>query len=116
MKFVALIVIADAQYETDFKRVAKEAGASGGTIMEAKGSGIEEEKTFFSLTFEGNQSLLLYILEEGMSRKVLKTLKLFIEGNSKKALAFTTPIVNMVGLDKTLLNQFEKNIVDEERL
>ncbi|MDY0117069.1 MAG: hypothetical protein RBR59_05805 [Sulfurimonadaceae bacterium] len=116
MKFVALVVIADAEYETDFKRVAKSAGASGATIIEAKGSGVEEKKTFFSLTFEGNQTVLLYILEESMSRKVLKALKLFIEESSKKGLAFTTPIMNIVGLDKTLLSQFEKNIEDEERL
>lgn len=116
MKFVALVVIADAEFEADFKRVAKTAGASGGTIIEAKGSGIEEKKTFFSLTFEGNQVVLLYILEESMSRKVLKAIKLFIEESTTKGLAFTTPIVNIVGLDKTLLDQIEKNIEDEERL
>lgn len=116
MKFVALVVIAEAEYEADFKRIAKSAGASGATIIEAKGSGVEEKKTFFSLTFEGNQSVILYILEEAMARKVLKALKVFIDDSDNKGLAFTTPILNIVGLDKTLLSQFEKNIEDEERL
>lgn len=116
MKFVALVVIAPSEYESDFKRIAKEAGASGATVFDAKGSGVEEKKVFFSLTFEGNQTVLLYILEEGMSRKVLRALKRFIDESENKGLAFSTPIVNLVGLDKALLGKFEKNIEEEERL
>jgi hypothetical protein len=116
MKFVALVVIAPAECESEIKKVAKSAGATAATIMDAKGSGVEEKRSFFALTFEGNQSVLLYILEEGMSRKVLKVIKGYIEQNNNKALAFTTPINHLVGLDKGLLHKFEKNIEEEERL
>lgn len=116
MKFVALVVIVPSENETVVKNLVKEVGAVGATIFDAKGSGVEEKKSFFSLTFEGNQTVLLYVLEDGMSRKVLKAIKLYIDGERNKGLAFTTPINYIVGLDKVLLHKFEKNIEQEERL
>ncbi|MCK9490605.1 MAG: hypothetical protein M0Q24_00835 [Sulfurimonas sp.] len=116
MKFVALVVIVPSEYEDIFKKVAKDTGASGATVIQAKGSGIEEKKSFFSLTFEGNHTVLLYVLEENMSRSVLKAIKVFIEKEEKDALAFTMPISSIVGLDKSLISKFEKNIEDEEIL
>jgi len=116
MKFVALVVIVPSEDEDTFKKVAKDTGAAGATVIQAKGSGVEEKKSFFSLTFEGNHTVLLYILEENMSRSVLKAIKVLIEEGKKDALAFTMPISSIVGLDKSLISKFEKNIEDEEIL
>ncbi|MCD6258088.1 MAG: hypothetical protein J7J31_00635 [Helicobacteraceae bacterium] len=116
MKFVTLVVIIPSQDEDRFKKAAKEAGASGATVIQAKGSGVEEKKSFFSLTFEGNHTVLLYILEENMSRSILRALKALIEEEQGDGLAFTMPISSIVGLDKSLLSKFEKNIEDEEIL
>ena len=116
MKFVTLMVIVPSQDEDKFKKVAKEAGASGATVIQAKGSGVEEKQSFFSLTFEGNHTVLLYVLEENTSRTVLKAIKAIIEEEKKDALAFTMPISSIVGLDKSLISKFEKNIEDEEIL
>ncbi|AHF00958.1 hypothetical protein THIAE_03415 [Thiomicrospira aerophila AL3] len=116
MKFVALVVITSAECESEVKALAKEAGAVGATIIDAKGSGIEEKKSFFSLTFEGNQSVLLYVLEAGLGRKVLRALKQYFDNPENDGLAFTTPMNFIVGLDKKLLHKFETNIEQEERL
>ncbi|WP_044408849.1 P-II family nitrogen regulator [Thiomicrospira microaerophila] len=116
MKFVALVVITSAECESEVKNMAKEVGAVGATIMEAKGSGAEEKRSFFSLTFEGNRSVLLYILEEGLSRKVLRRLKPYFDSPNNDGLAFTSPINHIVGLDKAMLHKFEMNIEQEERL
>ena len=116
MKFVALVVITSAECESEVKDIAKEAGAAGATILEAKGSGVEENKSFFSLTFEGNRSVLIYVLEGGLSRKVLRALKPYFDKTDKDGLAFTAPINYIVGLDKALLHKFETNIELEERL
>jgi nitrogen regulatory protein PII len=116
MKFTALVAIVSAEYESKIKKVAKEAGATGATILEAKGSGYEEKKSFFSLTFEGNHSFLLYILEEKLSKNVLKALKTEIENEKGNGLAFTMPISHIVGLDPKMLHKFEETIKKEEVL
>jgi nitrogen regulatory protein PII len=116
MRFVALVIIASSEYEESLKVVAKEAGASGATVMQAKGSGYEEKKSFFSLTFEGNQIVLLYILEEKMSKSVLKAIKKEIEDKKSDCIAFTTPISHIVGLNGNIIKKFEENIISEEIL
>lgn len=114
MKFVALVVIVSAEYENNIKKVAKKAGASGSIVMQAKGSGYEEKKSFFSLTFEGNHTVLLYILEEKTSKSILKAIKLEIENEKSDGMAFITPISHIVGLDKNLISKFENKIKEEE--
>lgn len=115
MKVVALVAIVPADLESELKKVAKEAGAMGATIFNARGSGAEDKRSFLSLTFDGNQTVLLYILEEGMSKNVLKALRTFMEAETDHGLAFTVPINHIIGLDKALLHKFEKNIQEEER-
>ena len=116
MKFVALVVIASSEFEDDLKKTAKEAGASGGTILQGRGSGYEEKKSFFSLTFEGNHSVMIYILEDKMSRVVLKALKEELEREAGDGIAFTTPISHIVGLNEKVIEKFEDNIKKEEIL
>jgi hypothetical protein len=116
MRFVALAVIASSEYEDRLKKVAKNAGASGATVLQARGSGYEEKKSFFALTFEGNHTILFYLLEENMSKTVLKALKQEIESDNSNAVAFTMPISHIVGLNQNLLQAFEENIKSEELL
>lgn len=116
MKFIALVIIASSEYEESLKTVAKNAGASGATIIQARGTGNEEKKSFFSLTFEGNQIVLLYILEEKMSKSILKAIKKEIEDKKSDCIAFTTPISHIVGLQDNVIKKFEENIISEEIL
>ncbi len=116
MKFVALVVIVTVENEENIKKVAKESGATGAMVIQAKGSGFEEKKSFFSLTFEGNHTILLYILEEKISRSVLKAIKKEIEDEKSDGMAFTTPISHIVGLNQTIIEKFEDKIKSDEVL
>lgn len=49
MKFVVLVVITSSGYEDTLKAVAKDSGASGGTILQGRGSGSSEKKSFLLL-------------------------------------------------------------------
>jgi len=116
MRFVALVVIVSADNEEKMKKVAKQSGASGATVLQAKGSGYEEKKSFFSLTFEGNHTMLLYILEEKMSKSVLKAIKKELEEEKSQGVAFISPITHIVGLNEKIIEKFEEKIKSEEVL
>lgn len=116
MKFVALVVITSAQHEEKLKDIAKESGAGGGTILQGRGSSLGEKKSFFALTFEGNQSVIIYILEEKLSRIVLKAINREIEKSQAECMAFTVPISHIVGLDRELIKKFEDSIKQEDNL
>ena len=50
---------------------AREAGAEGGTILLARGTGIHEAKRFFGISMSSERELLLILEEPGRVRQVL---------------------------------------------
>ncbi len=116
MKFVVLSVITSSEYEDTLREVAKNAGASSGTVLQGRGSNSGEKMSFFALTFEGNQSVVIYILEEKLSKTVLKAINREIQSTKADCIAFTMPISHIVGLDRELLKKFEDSIKLEDDL
>ena len=117
MRFVTLLVITSSENEEKVKKIAKNVGAGGATVIQGKGSSSDtEKKSFFSLTYEGNQVIIVYVLEEKLSRTVLKEFHNNIENKEIEALAFTIPISHLVGLDRNLLKKFENSIKTNDDL
>lgn len=111
MKFSALVAIVPEDMEQECLQVATDAGA-GVTLMSGRGLGGEPRKTFFGLTFEGSQTVLLMVLEKGLSVQVLKSLQALInpDGNSSRGVVFTVPIEHLAGLDTVQLEHFENHL------
>lgn len=114
MKFAALVAILAEDLEERAINSAKKAGAGGVTILDARGIGTKEKKTFFGLTYEGSQSVLLFVLEKQLSVKVLKqiTRDLNLKSNSKGVI-FTLPLEHIAGIDMEQLERFESRIRDD---
>ena len=54
-------------------KAAREAGATGATIItSARGEGLSESPTFLGLTLETQRDVLLFLVEEHMSRQILE--------------------------------------------
>ncbi|MFU8832275.1 MAG: transcriptional regulator, partial [Wenzhouxiangella sp.] len=85
MKFSVLIAILAEEMEDKAIDVARQAGAGAVTLMNARGITGDEKKTFFGLTYEGAQSVLMFVLEKKLSVKVLKSLtrELDLENDSR---------------------------------
>ncbi len=114
MKFAALVVIVADDLEDRAIDSAKRAGAAGVTIVDAKGLGAQEKKTFFGLTYEGSQTVLLFVLEKKLSVHVLKRLNRDLDlANTSKGVAFTLPLEHVAGIDPEQIQQFEDRIRDE---
>jgi len=114
MKFAALVVILADDLEDQAIDSAKKAGAAGVTILDAKGIGAKEKKTFFGLTYEGSQSVLLFVLEKTLSVRVLKQLNADLDlANTSKGVAFTLPLEHAAGIDPAQIRQFEDKIRDD---
>ncbi|RXK11960.1 hypothetical protein CP965_12340 [Halarcobacter mediterraneus] len=117
MRFVTLLVITSSENEDKVKKIAKNAGAGGATVIQGRGTSSDsEKKSFFSLTYEGNQVIIVYVLEEKLSRTILKEFHMYIENKKIEALAFTLPISHLVGLDRSLLKKFENSIKTNDDL
>ncbi len=82
---------------------AKAAGATGATIINARGVGIHEAKSFFGLTLEAPTDVVLFIVEESLVGPILKAISK--EGKFHEpgtGIAFVLPLEQAIGLESQL--------------
>lgn len=73
MRFKLILVFADDAKSNKIMDAAREAGATGATVIShARGEGLQKKKTFFGLTLETQRDVLLFLVEEHMSRQILE--------------------------------------------
>lgn len=111
MKFSVLVAVLAEELEDKAIDTAKKAGAGGVTIVDARGIGAVEKKTFFGLTYEGAQSILLMVLEKKLSLTVMKRLsqELRLKEDSR-GVVFTLPLEHIAGIDLDQIHQFEEHL------
>ncbi|ENO90839.1 hypothetical protein C662_19145 [Thauera sp. 28] len=111
MKFSVLVAILAEDLEEQAIDIAKRSGAGGVTLLDGRGIGAKEKKTFFGLTYEGSQSVLVMVLEKKLSLSVLKNLSRELDlKNSSRGVVFTIPLEHIAGIDMRQIQQFEEHI------
>ena len=114
MKFAMLIAIVAEEMEEKAIDVAKQAGAGGMTLLGARGIGAEEKKTFFGLTYQGSQAVLICVLEKKLSLHVMKALthELDLKIDSR-GVVFTVPLDHLAGIDTRQIESFTEQIRED---
>jgi len=88
---------------------AKGVGATGATIIPARGTGVHEAKTFFGLTLEAQTDIVMFLVEEHIVSVVLDGIK--TAGQFHKpgtGIAFVLPVDQVVGLESQIEKFKEK--------
>lgn len=114
MKFSALVAIVPDDLEQTTIDTARELGAGGITLLHGRGISNSAKKSFFGMTFDGSQSVLLMVLEKGLSLDVLKAVQHILvdtDGNSQ-GIVFTLPLEHLAGIDMSQVNKFEQHVKD----
>ena len=75
MRFkLILAFVEDSKTETVLD-AARNAGATGATVINhARGEGLNKKRTFFGLTLEVQKDVVLFVVEEHLSRHILETI------------------------------------------
>ena len=114
MKFSVLVAILAEEMEEKAVDIAREAGAGAVTLLNARGITADTKKTFFGLTYEGAQSVLLFVLEKKLSLLVLKSLTRELNlDNDSRGICFTVPLEHLGGIDTRDVDQFTRKLEDE---
>jgi nitrogen regulatory protein PII len=111
LDFSAVVIIVPIDKEDDALHAAKEAGASGVTILNANGMGLAELGNFYRVKPEENDKLLLFIVPSLIVEKILKAIieKLHIT-SSGDGIAFCVPITQVKGISLRQEDLFEKEV------
>ena len=103
MEFKIIFASVKTDITDDVVDAAKKAGATGATIIAARGTGIREAKTFFGLSLEAQTDIIFFLLE---SKRVDKVLKIIGEvGRFDKpgtGIAFVMPVDQVIGLESQI--------------
>lgn len=68
-------VIVNAGYADDVMLAARKAGAKGGTVINARGTGREEDVTFFGVTIVPEKELLMILAEKQAAPAILEAIR-----------------------------------------
>ena len=112
MKFSIVVAITPEELEQQAIDAAQQAGAAGITILNGKGIGAKAKKTFFGMTFEGSQSVLLMVVAKSLAEPVLQAMQqLLVRDGDSRGLAFSLPIEHLTGIDLSQREQFEQRLL-----
>jgi len=75
MHFKLIIAFVEDTKTNAVMDAAREAGATGATVINnARGEGLAQKKTFFGLSLETQRDVILFLVEEHLSRQILETI------------------------------------------
>jgi nitrogen regulatory protein PII len=76
MKFKLIVAYVKPSITDVIVDAMKEQGATGATIIPARGTGIHEAKTFFGLSIEDQTDIIMFLVEEHAVEDLLKVMRL----------------------------------------
>ncbi len=99
MRFKLIVVTVKKDLTEKVIDTAKEAGATGATIIPARGIGGEDRKTFFGLTIEGPTDVVLFLVEEHCVRRIFEAFEKHCNIREPGVgMALTLPVDEVVGI------------------
>ena len=97
--FELIIVIANEGYSDMIMEAAREAGAGGGTVLKAKGTGAEYTEKFFGFSIASEKEMHLLVTPAQGRNAIMKAIMEKAGLDSKaQAIVFSLPVSNVMGL------------------
>lgn len=96
----SLIVVITAQGRTDeVMDVARAHGATGGTVLRARGVGAKEAEKFFGITVQAEKDMVFIVVKKELSEEMMSSI-VQEKGpqTDAKAIAFSMPVTGVAGM------------------
>ncbi|MFQ6021518.1 MAG: P-II family nitrogen regulator [Acidiferrobacterales bacterium] len=105
MHFKLIITLVEDDKTDAVLNATRKAGATGATVInQARGQGLETSKTFFGLELETQRDVLMFLVEEHLSRKILETIAEVgeFDKNPGAGIAFQIDVDDAVGVTQQI--------------
>lgn len=94
-----IIVIAEQGYTNQIMDAARAAGANGGTVIHAKGTGMEAAEKFMGVSLAAEKELIFIVSKTGEKNAIMQAVMKEAGLDSKaKAITFSLPVTDTAGL------------------
>ena len=101
MHFKMVIVFVEDKKTDAVMDAARDAGATGATVIHnARGEGLKVSKTFFGLSLETQRDVILFLVEEHLSRHILEEINRVgrLDDEPGTGIAFQVDVEDAVGI------------------
>jgi nitrogen regulatory protein PII len=116
MHFKLIVALVEDNLSDQVLEAARSAGATGATVLnQARGEGVSAARSFFGLSLETQRDMLMFLVEEHLSRNILETIARIgdFDNNPGSGIAFQIDVEDAVGVMRQV-SQLSK--VVEERI
>jgi len=98
-KYELLIVIANQGYSELIMDAAREVHAAGGTVIHAKGTGIQKAEKFLGVSIVAEKELVLIVVKTEMKNNIMRAImdKAGLETDAK-SIVFSLPVTGTAGM------------------
>ena len=99
-----IFAIVNSGFAEDVMDVAREQGARGGTILNARGVARQDAAEFFGITLHSEKEILMIVVEKEIRDKVLNAIyKEMGMAKAAQGIAFSLPVSDAAGLAPAIL-------------
>ena len=107
LKIKALFIIVNAGYTDAIMELVRAEGASGATILNARGEGAKVE-SFLGITVDSEKEMILTIVDRETARRITAAMKEKAGWKSTlHGICFTMPVDSVVGINNDALAGLE---------
>ncbi len=101
--YECILCIVNAGFSDNVMDAAKSAGARGGTVLHARGTGAREAETFFGITVQEEKEIVMILVNAQIKADVLHALYHAVGLNTPgQGIAFSLPVDEVVGIEITV--------------
>ena len=94
-----IVIVINRGYTEDVMQIAKEGGATGGTVVHARGTGNESSERFFGTLIGAEKEMIFIVTKSTTGQDIMKLVKEKAGVNTKYgAITFALPVCEAAGL------------------
>lgn len=103
--FQLIVTIVNSGDSEKVIKAAADAGAEGGTILNGRGTGVNEQRTFMNFTIDPEKDVILTLIPSSFTEKVVSSIEQAVDLNAPgRGIAFLIDVENVFGVNHSSLD------------
>lgn len=111
IQFELIVTITNRGYSDFVVESARNAGASGGTIINGRGTGVHEKESILGVSIQPEKEMVLTLVKKEDKSKIMKVI---VEGanlnKEGKGICFSIPVEDVAGINHLLSDEEKKKV------
>lgn len=104
-EFQLIVTIVNTGDSQKVIKAAADAGAEGGTILNGRGTGVNEQQTFMNFTIDPEKDVILTLVPSSYTDKVVSSIEQAVDLNAPgRGIAFLIDVENVFGVNHSSLD------------